>query len=245
MMIYRNEDQRPLRGTPRLPGSNSVAVRAILAASLCGPGETSIIRGVTLSDDARDAIRAAEGVLGADVCITGHDVSVTPTGQYPWYPTEVAGSATVARIVEKLGEVIGPRHPLVSYGLELGVRLRSDVPSPQASTGSMMAAPLLDTGAVVDCSDHSWSHIGLTAWVMRQFGLEVEFQESSRVAVHPGQYRSAVVDVPPDAGVAMYLAVAAILTPGSEIRLPCPRDTGYGLICPYGHQEESIGFGGS
>lgn len=85
---------RKLRGTLSVPAGKSRAVRLIFCASLCIG--TSVLKGITLSEDVQAAMRCA-GAFGADIRIDGDRLTVTGTRNVSEPVFDCGESAAVLR----------------------------------------------------------------------------------------------------------------------------------------------------
>ena len=93
--------------------------------------------------------------------------------------------------------------------------------SSQFVSGLLMAAPYAREPVVLEIEGRDeWPYVGITAEVMRAFGVEVGIGEGfRRLAVEPGAYRAREYDVEPDASAASYFLAAAAVT-GGRVRIP-------------------------
>jgi len=115
------------------------------------------------------------------------------------------------------------RFPLVvnGGGLRGGmVRVRGGKSS-QFVSGLLMAAPYAREPVVLEIEGRTeWPYVGITAEVMRAFGVEVGIGEGfRRLTVEPGAYRAREYEVEPDASAASYFLAAAAVT-GGRVRAP-------------------------
>jgi len=124
------------------------------------------------------------------------------------------------------------RFPLVVNGGGLAggkVRVRGGKSS-QFVSGLLMAAPYAREPVVLEIEGRAeWPYVGITAEVMRAFGVEVGIEEGfRRLAVEPGFYLAREYAVEPDASAASYFLAAAAVTGG------CVRIPGLGAESPQG-----------
>jgi 3-phosphoshikimate 1-carboxyvinyltransferase len=98
------------------------------------------------------------------------------------------------------------------------VRVRAKSSS-QFVSGLLMAAPYARELVTLEAEGREeWPYVGITAEVMRAFGVEVGVGEA-RYGVEPGVYRAREYGVEPDASAASYFMAAAAVTGGS-VRIP-------------------------
>jgi 3-phosphoshikimate 1-carboxyvinyltransferase len=98
------------------------------------------------------------------------------------------------------------------------VRVRAKSSS-QFVSGLLMAAPYAREPVTLEAEGREeWPYVGITAEVMRAFGVEVGVGEA-RYGVEPGVYRAREYGVEPDASAASYFMAAAAVTGGS-VRIP-------------------------
>jgi len=124
------------------------------------------------------------------------------------------------------------RFPLVVNGGGLAggtVRVRGGKSS-QFVSGLLMAAPYAWDPVVLEIEGRTeWPYVGITAEVMRAFGVEIEIGERfRRLAVEPGFYLAREYEVEPDASAASYFLAAAAVT-GGRVRI-----SGLGTGSPQG-----------
>lgn len=117
----------------------------------------------------------------------------------------------------------GGRFPLVveGGGLRGGtVRVRGGKSS-QFVSGLLMAAPYAGEPVTLEIEGRKdWPYVGITADVMRDFGVEVGIEDSfRRLTVEPGAYAATEYAVEPDASAASYFLAAAAVT-GGRVRIP-------------------------
>ena len=93
--------------------------------------------------------------------------------------------------------------------------------SSQFVSGLLMAAPYARSAVTLDVEGReSWPYVGITAGVMRDFGVEVESEGGfGRLGVRPGTYRACRFGVEPDASAASYFLALAAVT-GGRVRVP-------------------------
>jgi 3-phosphoshikimate 1-carboxyvinyltransferase len=100
--------------------------------------------------------------------------------------------------------------------------------SSQFVSGLLMAAPYAEEPVVLELEGREeWPYVGITAEVMRAFGVEVGIGDA-RYAVEPGIYEAREYEVEPDASAASYFMAAAAVT-GGRVRIP-----GLGARSPQG-----------
>jgi 3-phosphoshikimate 1-carboxyvinyltransferase len=100
--------------------------------------------------------------------------------------------------------------------------------SSQFVSGLLMAAPYAEEPVVLELEGREeWPYVGITAEVMRAFGVEVGIGDA-RYAVKPGIYEAREYEVEPDASAASYFMAAAAVT-GGRVRIP-----GLGARSPQG-----------
>jgi len=124
------------------------------------------------------------------------------------------------------------RFPLVveGGGIRGGtVRVRGGKSS-QFVSGLLMAAPYAGEPVTLEIEGRKeWPYVGITAEVMRAFGVEVVIGEGfRRLTVEPGAYTAREYMVEPDASAASYFLAAAAVT-GGRVRIP-----GLGANSPQG-----------
>ena len=115
------------------------------------------------------------------------------------------------------------RFPLVveGGGFQGGtIRVRGGKSS-QFVSGLLMAAPHAEETVTLEIEGRDdWPYVGITARVMREFGVEVGIGEGfRRLTVEPGPYAARTYEVEPDASAASYFLAAAAVT-GGRIRIP-------------------------
>ncbi|MDQ3792446.1 MAG: 3-phosphoshikimate 1-carboxyvinyltransferase [Actinomycetota bacterium] len=99
------------------------------------------------------------------------------------------------------------------------VRVRGKSSS-QFVSGLLMAAPYARGPVTLEAEGREeWPYVGITAEVMRAFGVGVEVGDGARYAVEPAQYRAREYGVEPDASGASYFMAAAAVT-GGRVRIP-------------------------
>jgi len=93
-----------------------------------------------------------------------------------------------------------------------------------------MAAPYAGEPVTLEIEGRKeWPYVGITAEVMRAFGVEVVIGEGfRRLTVEPGAYTAREYTVEPDASAASYFLAAAAVT-GGRVRIP-----GLGANSPQG-----------
>ena len=93
--------------------------------------------------------------------------------------------------------------------------------SSQFVSGLLMAAPYAEHAVTLDVEGReSWPYVGITAGVMRHFGVEVEADGGfGRLSVARGPYRASRFEVEPDASAASYFLALAAVT-GGRVRVP-------------------------
>ena len=100
--------------------------------------------------------------------------------------------------------------------------------SSQFVSGLLIAAPYAEEPVVLELEGREeWPYVGITAEVMRAFGVEVGIGDA-RYAVEPGIYEAREYEVEPDASAASYFMAAAAVT-GGRVRIP-----GLGARSPQG-----------
>lgn len=98
------------------------------------------------------------------------------------------------------------------------VRVRGKSSS-QFVSGLLMAAPYAREPVTLEAAGREeWPYVGITAEVMRAFGVEVGVREA-RYAVEPAVYRAREYPVEPDASAASYFMAAAAVS-GGRVRIP-------------------------
>ena len=104
-------------------------------------------------------------------------------------------------------------------GIQGGVVRVRGKSSSQFVSGLLMAAPYAAEPVTLEVEGREeWPYVGITAEVMRAFGVEVEVGEA-RYAVEPAVYRARGYEVEPDASAASYFMAAAAVT-GGRVRIP-------------------------
>jgi 3-phosphoshikimate 1-carboxyvinyltransferase len=127
-----------------------------------------------------------------------------------------------------LGAVVGyaeqeGRFPLIveGGGIRGGVVRVLGGKSSQFISGLLMAAPYAKEPVTLEIEGRKdWPYVGITAEVMRAFGVEVGIGEGfRRLTVGPGAYRARGYEVEPDASATSYFMAAAAVT-GGRVRIP-------------------------
>jgi 3-phosphoshikimate 1-carboxyvinyltransferase len=91
--------------------------------------------------------------------------------------------------------------------------------SSQFVSGLLIAAPYAEEQVRLEVEGREeWPYVGITAEVMRAFGVEVGIEEE-RYTVEPAVYRAREYEVEPDASAASYFMAAAAVTSG-RVRIP-------------------------
>ena len=91
--------------------------------------------------------------------------------------------------------------------------------SSQFVSGLLMAAPYAREPVTLEVEGREeWPYVGITAEVMRAFGVEVGIGDA-RYTVEPAVYRAREYGVEPDASAASYFMAAAAVT-GGRVRIP-------------------------
>jgi 3-phosphoshikimate 1-carboxyvinyltransferase len=91
--------------------------------------------------------------------------------------------------------------------------------SSQFVSGLLIAAPYAEEQVRLEVEGREeWPYVGITAEVMRAFGVEVGIEEE-RYTVEPAVYRAREYEVEPDASAASYFMAAAAVT-GGRVRIP-------------------------
>ncbi len=91
--------------------------------------------------------------------------------------------------------------------------------SSQFVSGLLLAAPYAREPVTLEAEGRQeWPYVGITAEVMRSFGVEVE-SGRARYSVRPAVYRAREYAVEPDASAASYFMAAAAVT-GGRVRIP-------------------------
>jgi 3-phosphoshikimate 1-carboxyvinyltransferase len=115
------------------------------------------------------------------------------------------------------------RFPLVvrGGGLAGGRTVVRGGGSSQFVSGLLMAAPYAERPVILGIEGReSWPYVGITAEVMRRFGVDVEAGEDlARLTVGRGPYRAGEFRVEPDASAASYFLALAAVT-GGHVRVP-------------------------
>ena len=93
--------------------------------------------------------------------------------------------------------------------------------SSQFVSGLLMAAPYAEKPVTLKVEGRErWPYVGITAEVMRAFGVEVAVSDGfRRLRVEPGVYRAGDFEVEPDASAASYFFAAAAVG-GGRVRVP-------------------------
>jgi 3-phosphoshikimate 1-carboxyvinyltransferase len=100
--------------------------------------------------------------------------------------------------------------------------------SSQFVSGLLMAAPYAEEPVRLEVEGREeWPYVGITAEVMRAFGVEVGIGDA-RYAVEPAVYGARDYEVEPDASAASYFMAVAAVT-GGRVRIP-----GLGARSPQG-----------
>ena len=113
------------------------------------------------------------------------------------------------------------RFPLVveGGGIRGGTVRVAAAMSSQFVSGLLLAAPYAREPVVLEAEGREdWPYVGITAAVMRAFGVEVEVGRG-RFAVGPAVYGATDFSVEPDASAASYFLAAAAVT-GGRVRVP-------------------------
>src|SRR5215208_1840900 len=237
----------PVDATVRVPGSKSVTNRALLISAL-GDG-TSTIENCLFSDDSYWLMLALVqlGFDVRASRTTGETTVIGQRGIIPKRGVEVfvGNAGTVGRFLPPalalrerpigdlvdamrlLGAAVGyaeeaARFPLrvEGGGLRGGkarVRAKS---SSQFVSGLLMAAPYAREPVTLEGEGREeWPYVGITAEVMRAFGVEVWIGDGACYVVEPAVYRAGQYGVEPDASGATYFMAAAAVT-GGRVRIP-------------------------
>ena len=92
--------------------------------------------------------------------------------------------------------------------------------SSQVVSGLLMAAPYARKPVTLEVEGREeWPYVGITAEVMRAFGVEVRIGDGAWYVVEPAVYRAGEYGVEPDASGASYFMAAAAVT-GGRVRIP-------------------------
>jgi 3-phosphoshikimate 1-carboxyvinyltransferase len=92
--------------------------------------------------------------------------------------------------------------------------------SSQVVSGLLMAAPYAREPVTLEVEGREeWPYVGITAEVMRAFGVEVRIGDGACYDVEPAIYRAGEYGVEPDASGASYFMAAAAVT-GGRVRIP-------------------------
>ncbi|MBB5774974.1 3-phosphoshikimate 1-carboxyvinyltransferase [Nonomuraea jabiensis] len=92
--------------------------------------------------------------------------------------------------------------------------------SSQYLSALLLSAPLMDKPLVTRVRALvSSPYIDMTIGLMRRFGVGVDRRPDGTLAVRPGSYRAADIDIEPDASTASYFFAAAVLT-GQTVTVP-------------------------
>jgi len=129
-----------------------------------------------------------------------------------------------ARFVPASAATDSAHLPFTTLGPAGGRRLSGgeitvDVPSAQVKSALLLAGLSCAESLVVHQAVPTRDH---TERLLPRFGAHVEVQPG-RVAIRPGELRGTALDLPGDPSSAAFLLVAALLSPGSAVRL---RDVG-------------------
>jgi len=131
----------------------------------------------------------------------------------------VDGMRRLGAGVEYAGEK--ERFPLrvLGGGLHGGTIHISGTKSSQPASGLLMAAPYAETPVTLRVDGRKrWPYIGITAAVMRAFGVNVE-ETLNIFSVQPAVYEPLDYAVEPDASAASYFLAAAAVT-GGRVHIP-------------------------
>lgn len=248
-----------LRGTLHLPGDKSTTHRGLLLAC-CARG-TSVLRGALDAADTRataalvSALGAEVEWDAEQLRVTG-----CPQPHSPTDVLGCANSGTTARLLcgllagrrgrwtldgdaslrrrpmervlaplRELGaEFSGGSMPFVVHGAALrGGEVSVAVPSAQVKSALLLAGLSCDRPLRVVQHTPTRDH---TERMLPAFGAQLEV-EPGVITVQPGELTAAEVDIPGDPSSAAFLVVAALLLPGSRLRLRdvglWPRRTGF------------------
>ena len=228
----------PLDAVVTVPGSKSIANRALVCAALAdgesrlhgmpgGDDTVAMVRclqalGVGVSLEHGDAVvdgtagRLAAGPIALDAALATGPVTVDgapPLRRRPMAPLHDALSALGVGVHADDGAGRLPvtiTGPLTRGGV---VTVPGDISS-QYMTALMLIAPQLEGGLRLRLSTPlvSRPYLELTAGVMASFGVDGVAVGEAEVVVPAGRYRGADLDVEPDASSASYpLAMAAVV----------------------------------
>jgi 3-phosphoshikimate 1-carboxyvinyltransferase len=250
---------RPLRGLLRPPGDKSTTHRGLLLAGIAEG--VSTLRGALDSADTRATAKLLQELgthivrQDDELVVTG-----CPLPRSPADVLECGNSGTTARLVTGLlagrrghwaldgdaslrrrpmdrvaaplrslgASIEGDTLPLTIDGAPLrGGQVRVDVPSAQVKSALLLAGLVGEGPLTVLQHTPTRDH---TERMLPAFGIEVEVDPGA-VTVVPGTLRAAAIDVPGDPSSAAFLVAAALLVPGSHVKLVdvglWPRRTGF------------------
>lgn len=228
-----------LSGTVSLPASKSISARALVIAALAGDAH---LENVSDCDDSQVLKRALEAqapiidihAAGTAMRFSTAFFSVTP-GMHVLTGTERMKQRPIALLVDalrSLGADIAYEEeegfpPLRVTGKTLSggeISIPADVSS-QYVSALLMVAPTMRNGLTLHLvgAVASKPYIDMTIAIMRHFGAEVEWTDSSTISVRPTPYRRGVayaVEADWSAASYWYELVALSPSPSASIRLP-------------------------
>ena len=238
-MVTLHPPSGPVRARIALPGSKSVANRALVCAALAG--ETSVVKGLPEATDTRILHQLLQERPARMHCGLG---GTTLRFALAWAAVQEGEERLVTGEAALLAR---PHHGLVQALCELGAaidttasgfvvkgrRLRGgplvldSPPSSQFLSALMLVAPSFEQGLELRWTGRQLSrpYVHMTAAVMQAFGVKVEANEDV-IRVLPGTYAPETFTVPPDWSAAAFWFQVAALVPGSELLLEGLRDDG-------------------
>ncbi|MCB0791395.1 MAG: 3-phosphoshikimate 1-carboxyvinyltransferase [Flavobacteriales bacterium] len=232
-MLAITAPSRPVHVRIDLPGSKSVANRAILCASLAGTPE--VVSGVPGADDTRRSIahlRERSQVMHCGAGGTTYRFLLAWAAVQEGEERLITGDATLLarpheHLVRALCTLGADIDSLLNGHLVRGRRLSGgpvvleDAISSQYLSALMLVAPYMADGLRITWRGRRLSrpYVEMTAAVMRHFGAEVEVG-AERIVVAPATYRSRAFTVPRDWSAAAFWYLVAALDRKASIELP-------------------------
>ena len=228
--------RKEIRGTVILPASKSVSNRALVLSALAGGG---LPENLSDSDDTRvlvDALARTGGrvdvghagtamrFLTAYFALRGGEWELTGSERMRQRPIEVLVESLrqLGANIEYMAKEGLPPLRIGNAVLKGGKEIHPDASvSSQYISALMMIAPLLEGGLVINLRGKvvSADYIAMTAEMMRQFGVNVYFEED-RIAIPRGKYSPVAFRVDADWSAASFFFEVLAIAGAGEIFLP-------------------------